>query len=83
MNRFDKFFEGLNLLRPFANTVQIEPIPNSFPNGAPAHSSRAYVGIECNPNKIWLYIEQNPNFVNEMANLGWVSEEKDTIWIFQ
>lgn len=42
----DKVLGGLKILQKHAARFNVEPIPQSFPNGAPAFSYSAYIAVE-------------------------------------
>ena len=78
ISRFDRLLKGLEILndyKPFQTSI--EPVPSSFPNGAPNHSSQAYISIG---------IENWP--VNDvdgarLEDLGWKEESgAGDFWIF-
>jgi len=44
--RFDRFLRGLQILNDYKpDVINFEPIPSSFPNGAPNHSFSAYCSL--------------------------------------
>ncbi len=84
MSRYTNFIAGLSALNDFDPLVNFDNIPRSFPNGAPDHSHSSYCVVEVNADKIWNYIHNiNKDFVLNMKELGWRSENEDCYWIFQ
>lgn len=78
ISRFYKLYKGLELLndyKPFETSI--EPIPSSFPNGAPDFSRSAYIciGIEN-----WPVSEPDSERLKE---LGWKEESGEgDYWTF-
>jgi len=76
--RFDRLLWGLQLLNDYRPvTVDLSPIPASFPNGAPNHSYSAYLSVEL---ENWPVNEPDGKRLKE---LGWKEEQEGLYWIFQ
>ena len=77
-NSFDKILRGLKILAPYNPAcLTCEPVANSFPNGAPDHSHRAYINIEVGP-QIWNLGDSERK---ELLGLGFQPEQEDQYWI--
>lgn len=77
-NSFANVFQGLDILiiyNPFGLTIN--PIPASFPNGAPNHSSSAYISVEI---KDWPVSKRDEKFLKD---LGWKEEQEGLYWIYR
>lgn len=73
---FIKLNLGLRLLKDYAPTeTEIEPIPNYFPNGAPAHSLSAYLAIT-------VELPVNKADREVLLDLGWKEEQEGEVWVF-
>jgi hypothetical protein len=42
---FDSIIKGLVLLEPYIAELNIDPVPDSFPNGTPNHSHMVTIGV--------------------------------------
>lgn len=77
-SRFITLQKGLKILKDFKPSyVDIEPIPSSFPNGAPNHAKGAYLAV-CIEN--WPMPEQTEELMKEM---GWKMEQEGYWWVFE
>lgn len=77
MSRFKQLFEGLKILDRFlVDTMEINPVPNSFPNGTPDYSRSAYINISV-PGGV------DPFYENLLIERGWKRECEGENWIYQ
>lgn len=57
---------GLTILKPYIGELNIDPVPNSFPNGAPASSHLVTIGV------IMGVDEPTEEETMELKTLGWI-----------
>lgn len=57
---------GLTILKPYIGELNIDPVPDSFPNGAPNHSHLVTIGV------ILGLEEPNEEETIELKTLGWI-----------
>ena len=83
MNKFEKFHTGMNhLIAAYGfEKLSIEsiPIPSSFPNGSPDHSSNAYILVNVHSKEPYLL----ENLEKEMNELGWYKEQEGQYWVYR
>jgi len=78
MNSFEKIFRGLEILKLYTpNCLTVEPVANSFPNGAPDHSRSAYISVDVGIDG-WNISEDDKE---KLIKWGWISEQEDQYWI--
>lgn len=64
---WESIVTGLTILKPYiADYLDIDPIPNSFMNGAPDHSHQCTIGITVGKE------EPTEEEIIELKLLGWV-----------
>lgn len=66
---WDSLVKGLTILKPYIAELDINPIPDCFPNGTPNYSSMCTVGIILNENAI------EEDEIRELAKLGWIYDD--------
>lgn len=74
--QFSNLMSGLGILSAFMpESAEIEPVPNSFPGGAPNFSTRAYLAVLV-PGGI------TPAAKARMLELGWHPEQEGEYWVY-
>lgn len=67
---------GLAILSKYANDVSMDPIPESFPNGAPDYSRRCYLSVEVGLDGV------NEKDEALLRSLGWHDEQEGIYWVY-
>lgn len=65
---------GLDILQNYANSVELDVVPNSFPNGAPDHSHHAFIAVSILDDDV------SDEDAEQLRKLGWVPECNGDYW---
>lgn len=75
---FDDIFDGLIILKRLnPRVLTVNPVANSFPNGAPDNSRQAYICVEVG-EKGWDILSWE---MEKLIGMGWIPEDNDQYWI--
>jgi hypothetical protein len=75
---FDAVLAGLDVLKIYEPVeLTINPIPASFPNGAPNHSSSAYISVEIKEWPVGDIVKKG------LEKIGWKEEQEGLYWIYR
>ena len=69
-------WQGLGILRHYTDHLEIEPVPASFSNGAPASSTQAYVAVCVGINQVTEEQRQR------LIKMKWRPEQGGEWWVF-
>lgn len=67
---WNSIVRGLTILKPYIGELSIDPVPNSFPNGAPNHSHLVTIGV------ILGLDDPTEDEKAELQSLGWVFDNE-------
>ena len=73
--KLSSFVIGTTILSKYCDGCDLCPIPNSFPNGAPDFSHRAYLSVEIGNQ--WVSDEDE----KVLRENGWVPEDDGQVWV--
>ena len=80
---FESYIEGLKILRPYAERVYLDYVPNTYPNGTEKNPSRLYINVEMNFGPDAPNLDHKPELIARLKELGWREECEGQFYVYE